>query len=525
MGGMRPDARNKRGHESDSTEDEDDLAKFREAAVAVTPLPTHPSDKLFGPLGISFSHSGTYSVMLAFTLARFRPRGPFFIQSAIRYLNSHIPLKPVECVHKQARSGPVIHVSPKLVAHLERLSLVDFSNEEGVRRLEEAIRFAQPLQQVDTTGIEPMTSVLEEETLRLRADIEQQDNSKADILANAKEVEEDFFVAPPGNIPLEVTENKYDNAVDKLLQGHWLKRAQTQGTFTLGVNGHQLQENLMARYKASLETFVSLDDHHCPCEDNVITLNDTTIRVESPVVRSCQVNFQRDNPDKWKWRYNDFLRVRRRFWKNFLVDPASVQVREESPTSDAPKASISCNFEGLNLGLSSLASSTEPLERMDLIEPDKLALSTNLDMATLTLLLDSVRTRQFIPSTRIALHTQLAPFQTAFVVQNPSADLVDLQELLTILAQEKGIRVFNEASNDHLADLFGIPYQVVLTENSLSTGVVLLRDSVTCWYEEIHVAHVVRRLVQIYQERDCPDSWSEMKQDYFPDRAFVLKSK
>ncbi|XP_059093498.1 uncharacterized protein LOC131888614 [Tigriopus californicus] len=314
-------------------------------------------------------------------------------------------------------------------------------------------------------------------------------------------------------------------AVDKLLQGHWLKRAQTQGTFTLGVNGHQLQENLMARYKASLETFVSLDDHHCPCEDNVITLNDTTIRVESPVVRSCQVNFQRDNPDKWKWRYNDFLRVRRRFWKNFLVDPASVQVREESPTSDAPKASISCNFEGLNLGLSSLASSTEPLERMDLIEPDKLALSTNLDMATLTLLLDSVRTRQFIPSTRIALHTQLAPFQTAFVVQNPSADLVDLQELLTILAQEKGIRVFNEASNDHLADLFGIPYQVVLTENSLSTGVVLLRDSVTCWYEEIHVAHVVRRLVQIYQERDCPDSWSEMKQDYFPDRAFVLKSK
>ncbi|XP_059093497.1 uncharacterized protein LOC131888613 isoform X2 [Tigriopus californicus] len=46
---MRPDARNKRGHESDSTEDEDDLAKFREAAVAVTPLPTHPSGRSNGP--------------------------------------------------------------------------------------------------------------------------------------------------------------------------------------------------------------------------------------------------------------------------------------------------------------------------------------------------------------------------------------------------------------------------------------------------------------------------------------------
>lgn len=317
-------------------------------------------------------------------------------------------------------------------------------------------------------------------------------------------------------------------AVEKLVQGHWLKLARIHPEcFTFGVSGHQLQENLLARHKESLEKFVSFDDHchkHSKAMDNLITLDDSAIRVENPLVMTCQVNFQSDNPDKWKWRYNDFLRLRRRFWKNFLVNPASVLVREEKPTSDAPKAFISCNFEGQNFGTTSV-SSTEPLEHMDLVEPDKLSLSTDLDMATLTLLLDSVRTRQFIPSTRIALHTQLAPFQTTFVAKNPSPDLLDLQELLTLLAQEKGIRVFNEASNDHLADLFGIPYQVVLTENSLTTGVVLLRDSVTCWYEEIHVAHVVRRLVQIYQNRDCPDSWTEIKQDYFPVDSSALSSK
>ena len=55
---------------------------------------------------------------------------------------------------------------------LERLSLVDFSNIEGIRRLEDAIDFADPIRQVDTEGVEPMYSVLEDkvEALRLRED-------------------------------------------------------------------------------------------------------------------------------------------------------------------------------------------------------------------------------------------------------------------------------------------------------------------------------------------------------------------
>ena len=45
---------------------------------------------------------------------------------------------------------------------LERLALVDFSNQEGVERLSAAIRFADQLQLVDTTGVEPMETVLED---------------------------------------------------------------------------------------------------------------------------------------------------------------------------------------------------------------------------------------------------------------------------------------------------------------------------------------------------------------------------
>ena len=50
--------------------------------------------------------------------------------------------------------------------------MVDFSNIEGIRRLEDAIDFADPIRLVDTEGVEPMYSVLEDkvEALRLRED-------------------------------------------------------------------------------------------------------------------------------------------------------------------------------------------------------------------------------------------------------------------------------------------------------------------------------------------------------------------
>ncbi len=83
-----------------------------------------------------------------------------------RHLNSQIPRIPVIPPYERStkRAGSV---TPELVEHLEKLSLVDFANAEGVKRLEEAIAFAEPLKEVDTTGVEPLYSVLEDQALRL----------------------------------------------------------------------------------------------------------------------------------------------------------------------------------------------------------------------------------------------------------------------------------------------------------------------------------------------------------------------
>lgn len=53
-------------------------------------------------------------------------------------------------------------ITAEVIEHLERLALVDFGSQEAVARLEKAISFADRLHAVDTEGVEPMESVLED---------------------------------------------------------------------------------------------------------------------------------------------------------------------------------------------------------------------------------------------------------------------------------------------------------------------------------------------------------------------------
>lgn len=54
-------------------------------------------------------------------------------------------------------------LTPQLIHHLERTSLVDFDNKEALERLREAIKFADQLMEVKTDGVEPLFTVLENE--------------------------------------------------------------------------------------------------------------------------------------------------------------------------------------------------------------------------------------------------------------------------------------------------------------------------------------------------------------------------
>ncbi|XP_041276541.1 glutamyl-tRNA(Gln) amidotransferase subunit C, mitochondrial isoform X2 [Onychostruthus taczanowskii] len=116
------------------------------------------------------------------------------------------------CGHSEHRGhggqGPPRKVSVEVLEHLEHLALVDFRDSEGVERLQKAIQFADQLQQVNTDGVEPMDSVLEDRCLYLREDDVTEGNCTKELLENAREKVEEYFVAPPGNIPLPKLEER-----------------------------------------------------------------------------------------------------------------------------------------------------------------------------------------------------------------------------------------------------------------------------------------------------------------------------
>ncbi|XP_052899900.1 glutamyl-tRNA(Gln) amidotransferase subunit C, mitochondrial isoform X2 [Anopheles moucheti] len=99
-----------------------------------------------------------------------------------------------------------IAISQETVQLLERLSLVNLDSGEALGTLQDSIEFASRVLPIDTNGVEPLYCVLEQEKLTLRSDTVDDGNLQAEVLQNATLVEEEYFVAPPGNIPLEHTD-------------------------------------------------------------------------------------------------------------------------------------------------------------------------------------------------------------------------------------------------------------------------------------------------------------------------------
>ncbi|XP_075955332.1 glutamyl-tRNA(Gln) amidotransferase subunit C, mitochondrial isoform X1 [Anarhichas minor] len=103
---------------------------------------------------------------------------------------------------------PPAHIPADLVDKLERLALVDFRTKQGLACLEKAIRFADQLHVLDTSGVEPMDSVLEDRALQLRDDVVMEGDCAEELLHLSKNTVEEYFVAPPGNIPLPKREER-----------------------------------------------------------------------------------------------------------------------------------------------------------------------------------------------------------------------------------------------------------------------------------------------------------------------------
>ncbi|XP_067620344.1 glutamyl-tRNA(Gln) amidotransferase subunit C, mitochondrial [Eurosta solidaginis] len=121
---------------------------------------------------------------------------------------SKVPLESIKQsfhVHEK----PVIDSAT--IQLLERLALVNLESKEALKTLESSIEFAEKITNIDTTNVAPLYTVLEDQSLYLREDQVTEGDCREDVLRGAKVTEEDYFVSPPGNIPLQQKEKDFSS--------------------------------------------------------------------------------------------------------------------------------------------------------------------------------------------------------------------------------------------------------------------------------------------------------------------------
>lgn len=83
----------------------------------------------------------------------------------------------------------------KRVAHLARIAVSEEDAERMTGELNTILGFVEQLNEVDVSGVEPMTSVTPM-AMKERQDVVTDGAKAADIVANAPETTENFFLVP-----------------------------------------------------------------------------------------------------------------------------------------------------------------------------------------------------------------------------------------------------------------------------------------------------------------------------------------
>jgi aspartyl-tRNA(Asn)/glutamyl-tRNA(Gln) amidotransferase subunit C len=89
----------------------------------------------------------------------------------------------------------VSHQQVRHIALLARIAMSDEELERLVPELNNILGWVEQLGEVDTDGVEPLATVIEQK-LRLREDVVTDGDCRDDILANAPDAQHGFFAVP-----------------------------------------------------------------------------------------------------------------------------------------------------------------------------------------------------------------------------------------------------------------------------------------------------------------------------------------
>ena len=222
-----------------------------------------------------------------------------------------------------------------------------------------------------------------------------------------------------------------------LIDGNW-KEVESPFTF-LRIPKHKSDE------KVEILVTAHETESNISCEiGNVETKYDISVQsseISKSTVTPCifyTILPLHSEKGKWTFAYQDLLRSRRKWWKRYFFNPSSIEVTDTDARTEAPKASIKATFEGQNFDLSNNLT-LENIRMLDKHEIPMVDIQYNGNAKTesladnfkvvetscyisngcVALMLDSVRKRLFLESTRIALDRNLAPYKVATYCAEP----------------------------------------------------------------------------------------------------------
>lgn len=136
--------------------------------------------------------------------------------------------------------------------------------------------------------------------------------------------------------------------------------------------------------------------------------------------------------------------------------------------------------------------------------PDIVETDFDLQLAALSLLLDAVH----LSDECTYLHRRSAPYQLALISNGSSTDVIKLTKYIELLIQatDEKIGILNEPHSidsnqeEHfkMCDKIGVPYTIIVDEESLNSGFLKLRNRNTTLSETIHLSDVTNYVIKIF---------------------------
>ncbi|CAH0719450.1 unnamed protein product, partial [Brenthis ino] len=378
----------------------------------------------------------------------------------LRQFSTKVPKTPIITLEKKETERT--KVDTNTIALLERLSLVKCDTDEGVKVLEDSIAFADKILHIDTSNVEPLYTVLENQNLNLREDKITQGNCQKDILKNATLTEDDYFVAPPGNIPLHEVQNKnVEPTKNNVPYYGFIERHSTESIKEISIGPN--------------------DDKFYP--QNTLHLKLKIILPQTEIMQ-CFIQWQR---------------YRKYWWSSVTTTPSLFSINDMKHDTDSSNVNIIANFawgqyivETINVNHNHV----DEISNSNNNGSACLTCTTGLETAFLTLLLDGLSNTT--KEEYLRLHNKMAPYKISFALDSEDPNVSNtLKELSTLLFHKLNSKKISAwlpsftlplqvqiKENLHL----GVTYTAILSEDTLTNGIFHLLNSSTMLKEQLHVA-------------------------------------